>query len=168
MILTEDEKKSLENRLGEILRVKNLTISVAESCTGGLISHRLTNIPGSSDYYDRGVITYSNSSKEQMLNVPKIILDSFGAVSQETAKAMAEGVRILAHSDLGLSVTGIAGPSGGTPQKPVGLVYIGLASKVSTKVKEFRFTGSRLTIKEQTSEEALNMVFEALNPEKDP
>jgi nicotinamide-nucleotide amidase len=166
--LIEDDKRSLEDCLGEILREKKLKIAVAESCTGGLISHRLTNIPGSSDYYDRGIITYSNSSKEQMLNVPKLILDSFGAVSQETAKAMAEGVRNLAHSDLGLSVTGIAGPSGGTPQKPVGLVYIGVASAGSNKVKEFRFNGSRAEIKEQTSNEALKMVLEVLNREKEP
>jgi PncC family amidohydrolase len=155
----KNEEESLEKRLGEILRKKKLTISVAESCTGGLISHRITNISGSSDYFEQGVITYSNKSKIQLLNVPKLILESFGAVSAETAKAMAEGVRTFSKSDLGLAVTGIAGPTGGTAQKPVGLVYIGLSSKIPTKVKEFKFSGSREVIKEQASDEAMKMVL---------
>lgn len=152
-------EESLEESLGHALRGKKLSIAVAESCTGGLISHRITNIPGSSDYFDRGVIVYSNASKTQLLGVPKLIIESFGAVSYETAKAMAEGVKKVSGSDLGLAVTGIAGPGGATPNKPVGLVYIGLASNKPTVVKEFRFTGLRSDIKEQTSEEALKMVL---------
>ena len=155
----DSDKESLEKRLGERLREKKLTISVAESCTGGLISHRITNISGSSDYFEQGVITYSNKSKIQLLNVPKLILESFGAVSAESAKAMAEGIRTISKSDLGLAVTGIAGPTGGTMQKPVGLVYIGLSSKKPTRVKEFKFSGSREMIKEQASTEALKMVL---------
>lgn len=156
------EEGSLENRIGEVLRERRFKISVAESCTGGLISHRITNISGSSDYFDRGVIVYSNSAKIQLLDVPRIILDSFGAVSSETARAMADGVKKNSGSDLGLASTGIAGPGGATPGKPVGLVYIGLASDRPTIVKEFRFTGSRNEIKEQASSEALKIVLDLI------
>ncbi len=158
-----DNKVSLEGQLGGILREKKLKISVAESCTGGLISHKITNIPGSSDYFDRGVIAYSNASKIQLLEVPKLILESFGAVSRETARAMAEGVKRISKSDFGLATTGIAGPGGSTPQKPVGLVYIGLASDKPTIVREFRFRGNRNEIKEQSTQEALNIVITALS-----
>jgi nicotinamide-nucleotide amidase len=154
--------EDLERQVGDTLRERGFTLSVAESCSGGLISHRITNIPGSSDYFDRGVITYSNKAKMDLLEVPKLVLESFGAVSEETAKAMANGVKKLAGSDLGLAVTGIAGPSGGTPAKPVGLVYIGCASESSTIAKEFRFSGSRGDIKEQTSEEALKLVLDMI------
>lgn len=154
-----DEEESLEKRVGDILRAKKLGIAVAESCTGGLISHRITNIAGSSDYFDRGVIVYSNISKTQLLSVPKLIIESFGAVSSETAKAMAEGIKNISKSDIGLAVTGIAGPGGGTTNKPVGLVYIGLASNKPTIIKEFNFQGSRIEIKEQASEEALKMIL---------
>lgn len=155
-----EEEESLEKRVGDVLRKNKLRIAIAESCTGGLISHRITNIPGSSDYFDRGIIVYSNSSKTQLLGVPKLILESFGAVSSETARAMAEGIKKNANCDIGLAVTGIAGPGGSTPTKPVGLVYIGLSSKKSTVVKEFRFSGKRHEIKEQASFEALNMVLD--------
>jgi PncC family amidohydrolase len=158
----ENKEEILEKRIGEILREKRLTISVAESCTGGLISHRITNISGSSDYFEEGMVTYSNKSKMQLLDVPKLILESFGAVSAETAKAMAEGIRTISKSDLGLAVTGIAGPTGGTEQKPVGLVFIGLSSNISTQVAEFRFSGSREMVKEQASNEAMKMVIEHL------
>jgi nicotinamide-nucleotide amidase len=157
--------ENLEKRLGEVLRSKNLRISLAESCTGGLISHRITNVSGSSDYFERGVIAYSNNSKTELLGVSKVILESFGAVSSETAKAMAEGVRKLSNSDLGLAVTGIAGPLGGTSIKPVGLVYMALSSSKSTIVREFKFQGSRNEVKEQSSEEALKMVLTHLEEE---
>jgi PncC family amidohydrolase len=150
---------SLERKLGEILREKKLKISVAESCTGGLISHRITNVPGSSDYFDSGVVTYSNRAKIDLLEVPKLILESFGAVSNETARVMAEGIRKISSSDLGLATTGIAGPTGGTPQKPVGLVFIALASEKPTIIKEYRFSGTRDEIKDQTASEAMGMVL---------
>lgn len=153
------DEESLEKHVGDVLRGNKLSISVAESCTGGLISHRITNIPGSSDYFDRGVVVYSNTSKTQLLGVPKLIIESFGAVSNETAKAMAEGIKKMSGSDLGLAVTGIAGPGGASPSKPVGLVYISLASRKPTVVREFRFMGERGDIKEQASEEALKMVL---------
>jgi nicotinamide-nucleotide amidase len=158
-----DDESSIEKQIGEALRKRKLRLSVAESCTGGLISHRITNIPGSSDYFDRAVIVYSNTSKMQLLDVPKIIIESFGAVSRETARAMAEGIQKTSKSDLGLASTGIAGPGGSTPQKPVGLVYIGLASNKPTVVKEFRFDGSRNEIKERAASEALNMILTALS-----
>lgn len=157
------EGESLEKRVGDVLRGNKLNIAVAESCTGGLISHRITNIPGSSDYFDRGMVVYSNASKTQLLGVPKLIIESFGAVSDETAKAMAEGINKISGSDLGLAVTGIAGPGGASPNKPVGLVYISLASKKPTIVREFRFTGERGDIKEQACEEALKMVLDFLS-----
>jgi nicotinamide-nucleotide amidase len=153
------DEENIEEQIGEALRKRKLRLSVAESCTGGLISHRITNIPGSSDYFDRAVIVYSNTSKMQLLDVPKIIIDSFGAVSRETARAMAEGIKKISKSDLGLASTGIAGPGGSTPQKQVGLVYIGLASNKPTIVREFRFEGSRGEIKEKAASEALNMVL---------
>jgi nicotinamide-nucleotide amidase len=157
------DEQSLEKQVGEALRGKKLRLSVAESCTGGLISHKITNIPGSSDYFDQAVIVYSNTSKMQLLEVPKLIIESFGAVSRETARAMAEGIRKTSKSDLGLASTGIAGPGGYTPQKPVGLVYIGLASNKPTMVKEFRFEGSRNEIKEKAASEALRMLLEVLS-----
>ena len=157
-----EEAENLEKSLGDALKSKNLKIAVAESCTGGLISHRITNIPGSSDYFELGIVVYSNTSKMRLLGVPKIILESFGAVSQETAKAMAEGIKKSSGCQIGLAVTGIAGPGGGTPSKPVGLVYIGLASNRSTIVREFRFQGLRQEIKNQSAEEALKLVLELL------
>ncbi|GEM_PF-286342 len=122
--------------VGELLRARGLTLAVAESCTGGLVSHRITNVPGSSDYYLGSVTSYANAVKERVLGVPGDVLALRGAVSRETALAMARGVRRLLGADLGLSVTGIAGPGGGTPQKPVGLVYIALAAPDGEWVEE--------------------------------
>ncbi|UCF09206.1 MAG: CinA family protein, partial [Thermoplasmata archaeon] len=107
-----DKNESLEKRVGDLLRSRNLKMAVAESCTGGLICHRITNIPGSSDYFNFGVVVYSNAAKMQILDVPKLVLESFGAVSAETARVMAENVRKLSGCDVGLAVTGIAGPGG--------------------------------------------------------
>ncbi len=125
--------------VGELLRAQGLTLAVAESCTGGLVSHRITNVPGSSDYYLGSVTAYANPVKERVLGVPAEVLAAHGAVSQETALAMARGVRHLLGADVGLAVTGIAGPGGGTPQKPVGLVYIALAAPDGTWVEEHRW-----------------------------
>jgi PncC family amidohydrolase len=152
----------LEIELGKVLKQKNLTIATAESCTGGLIANRITNIPGSSEYFDRGVVTYSNQSKIDILGVSAEIIDKFGAVSQETAKAMAESIKRIGKTDIGLAVTGIAGPSGGTPEKPVGLVYVGLAMVDSVKVFKFNFTGARLEIKRKTADEAIKAVINLL------
>ncbi|MDH7500264.1 MAG: nicotinamide-nucleotide amidohydrolase family protein [candidate division NC10 bacterium] len=140
------------------MRSQGKTLAVAESCTGGLISNRMTNIPGSSQYFERGVVSYSNRSKTELLGVPPSMLERFGAVSAEVAEAMALGIRRASGTDLGLSVTGIAGPEGGTPEKPVGLVYIALAWEGGVKSKEYRFFEDRLANKRRSSLLALEMV----------
>jgi len=152
------DEESMEEIIGSLLRSRGKTLAVAESCTGGLISNRITNIPGSSQYFERGVVSYSNRSKMQVLGVPPSLLDRFGAVSAEVAEAMALGVRRASGSDLGLSVTGIAGPEGGTPEKPVGLVYIALAWEGGVKSKEYRFFEDRLANKRRSSLLAMEMV----------
>jgi PncC family amidohydrolase len=152
----------IEEKTGRILKEKGLTIAVAESCTGGLIASRITNIGGASEYFEAGFITYSNKAKTSFLSVPEEIIDKYGAVSYETAKFMAEGVRNIAGVDIGVSVTGIAGPAGGTLEKPVGTVFVGLATGAGTFVSNFLFTGNRLEIKQQTSETALTLVVNYL------
>jgi len=148
----------IEVIIGRLLRKRGWMLSIAESCTGGLIGHRITNIPGSSDYFDGGVITYSNDAKRELLKVPEEVIRTYGAVSRQTAVAMAEGIRKLRGVEIGIGVTGIAGPAGGTEAKPVGLVYIALSSPVRVECKEFRFNGDREMIKLQASEAALNMI----------
>jgi nicotinamide-nucleotide amidase len=154
----------MEEVVGRQLMESGLMLSTAESCTGGLIGHRLTEVPGSSGYFDRGVISYSNQAKHEVLGVPLSLLRRYGAVSPQVAAAMAKGIRVKSHADIGLSVTGIAGPGGGTEQKPVGLVYIGLNAKIAGRsgqhalTEEFRFHGDRHTIKMRSSQAALNML----------
>lgn len=152
------DDETLESVAGKLLRARKRTLSVAESCTGGLIQHRLTEMPGSSDYFVGGVVSYANALKSAVLSVPPALLKNRGAVSREAAAAMADGVRRLTGSHLGLAVTGIAGPSGGTQQKPVGLVYIALATSRSTLAQKFLFSGSRTTIKFKASQAALNLL----------
>ncbi len=148
--------------LSSILTEKNMMIATAESCTGGLIGHTLTNISGSSSYFDRGIISYSNQAKMELLQVPKDLLEKYGAVSAEVAYAMAEGVRRHSHVDIGIATTGIAGPTGGTKEKPVGLVYIGISTEKETSVKQFQFNGSRLENKKETCTEALYLLYDIL------
>jgi len=155
----------IEKRIGKMLKERGLKIAVAESCTGGLISSRITDISGASDYFEAGITTYSNVSKIRLLNVPEDIIDRYGAVSEETAKAMAEGVKKTVHADIGVSVTGIAGPTGGTEGKPVGTVFIGLATKKATYVRKFFFDGNRLEIRRKTSDAAFMLVEEYLEGE---
>ncbi len=150
--------ESTEEIIGRLLRKKGWRLSIAESCTGGLIGHRITNVPGSSDYFDAGVISYSNDAKRALLSVPDETIRTYGAVSRQTAVAMAEGIRKLRGVEAGVGVTGIAGPSGGTETKPVGLVYIALSSPVRAECREFRFDGDRDMIKLQASEAALDML----------
>ena len=147
------------DKISIILKEKNLKIATAESCTGGLISHNLTNISGSSEYFDRGIVSYSNKAKTKLLDVSENILEKYGAVSEQTAKAMAEGIRIKSNVDIGIATTGIAGPSGGTKDKPVGLVYIGISTNNNTIVKKYQFSGSRLENKESTCKAALEMLL---------
>jgi nicotinamide-nucleotide amidase len=153
---TDDQ--TLEGVVGKLLLQKGENIAVAESCTGGLIGARFTNISGSSKYFERGVVTYSNEAKTELLNVPTEIIEKYGAVSEEVAILMAEGVRKLARTDYGLSVTGIAGPTGGTPQKPVGLVFIGLAHENDSFAQKFLFGEDRNSNRERAAQAALNLV----------
>jgi len=150
--------KELEDVIGEILIRRSLTISVAESCTGGLIQDRITNTPGSSAYFMGGMITYSDLAKINFLNVRADTLETKGAVSEEVAKEMAARVREKFTTDIALSSTGIAGPTGATPQKPVGLVYVGIASKKSVKSKKFLFAGDRRINKERSTQAALDLL----------
>jgi PncC family amidohydrolase len=152
----------LLNKIYLKLIEKNYKIATAESCTGGLIGHSLTNISGSSNYFDRGIISYSNESKIELLDVPKDLIDTYGAVSNEVAIAMAEGVRKKYRVDIGLSTTGIAGPTGGTKEKPVGLVFIGISLEDKFYVKKFIFEGDRLRNKELSCNAALNMLLDVL------
>jgi PncC family amidohydrolase len=152
----------LEKEVGDILRERGLTISLAESCTGGLIAHRITNVPGSSDYFLGGVVAYSYDAKERILEVRHNTLYGFGAVSEETAREMARGARHLFDSDIALAATGIAGPGGGTPDKPVGLVYIALSVKGKSWCEEHRWSGDRLENKERTATAALQMLLRYL------
>jgi nicotinamide-nucleotide amidase len=149
---------SMEEVVGALLKQRRLKLSVAESCTGGLIGARITNIAGSSEYFERAAVTYSNAAKMEMIGVPGELLERRGAVSSEVAAAMAQGVRQAAKTDLGLSVTGIAGPDGGTEQKPVGLVYTALASAQGVKVDEHRFLGDREQVRLKASQMALDVV----------
>jgi PncC family amidohydrolase len=151
-----------EERAGVLLREKGITLSLAESCTGGLIAKRITDIAGASDYFELGVATYSNRAKELLLGVPADILARKGAVSDEVARAMAEGVRKLASANVGVSVTGIAGPGGGSAEKPVGTVFIGLSWEEGTHVEKFLFQGDRAAIREETAEKALTLLCQYL------
>jgi nicotinamide-nucleotide amidase len=152
------DEEDLETVLGRMLAQRKLTIAVAESCTGGLIAHRLTNVSGSSTYFERGVVTYSDASKTELLRVPPDVIGAHGAVSRETAESMASGIRGAARTDIGLSTTGIAGPSGGTPSKPVGTVWIGIADTAGTLAVKFNFGEGRVRIKERASQAALELV----------
>jgi nicotinamide-nucleotide amidase len=146
---------SLEAIVGALLLERGTRLAVAESCTGGRIASRLTRVPGSSGYFESACVTYSNRSKERLLSVPSSLLNDKGAVSPEVALAMAEGIRRKEEVPLGLAVTGIAGPGGGSLQKPVGLVYIALADPNGSNVWRFQFEGEREAIQSQAAETAL-------------
>jgi nicotinamide-nucleotide amidase len=152
------DNRGLDEIAADLLLQSGTTIAIAESCTGGLISARLTEIPGISRVFNRGIISYSNHSKMEDLNVRRDTLEKFGAVSSETATEMARGVRDISGTDLGLAVTGIAGPDGGTPEKPVGLVYIALADRRDVECKEIRLWGSRNRIRVITSLHAFDII----------
>jgi nicotinamide-nucleotide amidase len=150
--------QELEEVVGALLKQRRLKLSVAESCTGGLIGGRITSIAGSSEYFERGSVVYSDLAKTEMLGVPGDLIERHGAVSGQVAEAMAKGIRQSARTDLGLSVTGIAGPGGGTEKKPVGLVYTALASAQGAKAVEHRFLGTREQVRIRASQMALDMV----------
>jgi len=153
---------TLEKKIGEILQKRILTVGLAESCTGGLVASRITSVPGSSAYFMAGLVTYSNKAKTKFLSVPDKIIARNGAVSNIVAKRMAKGVCAAAGVDIGLSITGIAGPAGGSPEKPVGTVFIALATKKEVFVRKFLFSGNRREVRKRSSEEALTMLLDYL------
>jgi len=153
---------SLAQTVGELLRQRHLTLAVAESCTGGLLGCHLTNIPGSSEYFEGGVIAYSYQAKKRILGVPASTLTQYGAVSPETAKAMAQGVRRLLRTDLALSITGIAGPAGATPDKPVGLAYVALSSADGDECRRHVWSGDRWENRRLSVRAALDLLEQYL------
>lgn len=153
---------SLEERVIKLLADKRLTVTTAESCTGGLISGTLVNVAGASDVLGEAYVTYSNEAKQRLVGVKQETLERYGAVSAQTAREMAEGAARAAHADAALSATGIAGPGGGTVEKPVGLVYIGCFLRGKTVIRECRFSGDRMENRLQTVRTALEMLEEVL------
>jgi nicotinamide-nucleotide amidase len=149
--------RSLEAVVGDLLREHKLTIAVAESCTGGLLASRLTDVPGSSAYVERGVVCYSNRAKTELADVSETLIAQHGAVSEQVARAMAEGIRARAATNIGIGVTGIAGPGGGTPEKPVGTVAVAVIVDDEARVRTFQFFGGRDMVKFQAAQAALNM-----------
>ncbi len=156
--LFSEGEETMEEVVGQLLSTHHLTLALAESCTGGLITHRLTDVPGSSSYLDRGVVTYSNTAKQELLGVSPSILRKYGAVSAQVAEAMAKGIRVKSRVDLGVSVTGIAGPGGGSAKKPVGLVYVAIEGPRGSQSQQCQFGGDRTEIKFRSSQAALNMI----------
>lgn len=152
------DEKDLEDVVGAMLTERKLTIAVAESCTGGMIANRITNVSGSSAYFNRAFVTYSDNSKTELLSVPKELIRAHGAVSREVAEAMAAGARANAGVDIALSTTGIAGPTGGTTEKPVGLLWIGYSDAYGTMALKFNFGEHRLRFKERASQAALELL----------
>jgi len=146
------------NQIHSLLIKTNKTIAIAESCTGGMLSEFLTHFSGSSKYFLLGIIVYSNKAKETILGIPKLILAKHGAVSQETAQRMAQRVRILGKADFGIGITGIAGPSGGTKEKPLGTVFISINTKSRQLCKKFIFKGNRAAIRKQAALKSLELI----------
>ena len=157
-IYTTEEEVTLEKAVADLLLANNLTVTCAESCTGGLLSARLVNVPGISDVYKSGIVTYSNKAKRRFLNVKKTTLQKYGAVSRQTAEEMSKGAAAFAKADVAAAVTGIAGPDGGTEEKPVGLVFIACRVKGKTTVEKYRFSGSRSKVRESAAAAALALM----------
>lgn len=157
-IYTTDEEVTLEKAVVELLVANKLTVTCAESCTGGMLSARLINVPGVSEVYKSGYVTYSNKAKRKLLGVKKSTLEKYGAVSPQTAEEMAKGLASVSKGDVAVGVTGLAGPDGGTEKKPVGLVYIACSVKGEVTVREYHFSGNRQTIREATVSAALTLM----------
>lgn len=172
--MEKNSGEPLEVLVGQKLLKKGLKLAVAESCTGGLIGHRITNIPGSSDYYLGSVTAYAYEVKQQLLGVKQETLTEYGAVSRETVIEMARGIRACLDADfpmectVGISVSGIAGPGGSTPGKPVGLVWIGLSSKDGNHAWKFLWKGNRIQNKESSAQAALQLLLDYLNGQLPP
>jgi nicotinamide-nucleotide amidase len=160
MSLMEKMKQieEMEEVVGDLLRQHGHTLATAESCTGGLIASRITDVAGSSEYFLQGVVVYSNQAKRDLLGVSTETLANFGAVSEQTVREMCAGIKRLSGADLTLAISGIAGPGGGSAEKPVGLVYLGLYDGHNYFIEEFRFQGSRKEIKLQASQMALDLI----------
>ena len=152
----------LEKTIGNLLREGGWTLSIAESCTGGLVCDRITDVSGSSDYFMGGMVTYSNESKAEHLDVPSSIIKRYGAVSPQVARGMALGVRKVLHTTFGFSTTGVAGPTGGTKRSPVGRVFIGFTNGEKAWVRKLDLKGNRREIKEKATEKALQFFYERL------
>ena len=150
----------LEKSIGDLLREQNWTLSAAESCTGGLVSDRITNVSGSSDYFKGGIVSYSNRAKEEHLSIPMKYIESYGAVSSQMARRMAQGVRNVFHTTFGLSTTGVAGPTGGTKKTPVGRVFIAVSNGKRTLVRRETFKGGRRTIKKEVAEKSFWLLYD--------
>lgn len=155
-------ESAVETRLVAACKERGVTIATAESCTGGLIAARITSVPGASAVFIGGMVSYANAVKLELLGVPQALLESVGAVSAECAEAMASGVRERMKADVSASVTGIAGPDGGTPQKPVGLVYLGAATASGVRVERCLFSGDREAVRRQAVERALALLLETV------
>jgi PncC family amidohydrolase len=160
--MAQDVEISMEEKIGQLLVEQGLTLAVAESCTGGLIGHRITNVPGSSEYFMGGVVAYAYDAKERVLGVRHDTLYDYGAVSEETALEMARGVRRLLMTDVALAVTGIAGPGGGMPGKPVGLVYIALSTRDFEHCEQYIWPHDRAGNKATSADAALTLLLEYL------
>ncbi len=159
--MVHSNNDAIESALGQLLQETGKTIAVAESCTGGKVSEMITSVPGSSRYFVGGWVTYSNEAKQHWLGVPMDLLSKYGAVSREVARAMAECARIRSGADLSVAITGIAGPSGATLQKPIGLVFIAVATHEKTIVEQHLFTGSREDIRRSAATAALSALYQA-------
>jgi nicotinamide-nucleotide amidase len=155
-------EETLERVIGDKLRSLGWRMAVAESCTGGLVSRKITSVPGASDYFERGLVTYSNEAKEQLLKVPEALIVAHGAVSDHVAVAMAEGLRGQTRVEVALAITGVAGPTGGTAEKPVGTVFIACATPKHSEVEKHFFTGSRERIQERAAQGALILLWRSL------
>ncbi len=160
MIVLNSDNKSLEYKIGRFLNNNGLTLSLAESCTGGMLSAKITDVPGSSNYFKGGVISYHDRVKYKVLGVSDNALAVHGAVSSEVARAMATGVQELLDTNIAVSITGIAGPDGGTAEKPVGLVFMAIIGPWGEQVEKMYFSGNRSMVRESTVAAALSMLFE--------
>ena len=158
----EQQKKTLAEEVVELLKVDELTVTTAESCTGGLVAARLVDVPGVSEVFKQGFITYSNKAKRKLLNVKKTTLKEVGAVSEKTAREMAKGAILASGADAAIATTGIAGPDGGTEEKPVGLVYIAVSVRGQMYVEEHLFEGDRTEVRESTVQAALALLKKGL------
>lgn len=166
-IYTLDEKETLAENVLKLLKEKELTLTTAESCTGGMLAARLTDIPGASEVFKQGLVTYSNKAKRKLLEVKKTTLKDFGAVSEKTAKEMAKNGAFMTGADACVAITGIAGPDGGSDEKPVGLVYIGCSLKNKIAVKEFHFQGNREKVREYAVVRALTLLRDCILEKED-